>query len=234
MKGIFVLIFVISFRFISAQRFYNDAQLWFNLYLEKKISKKFAIHLNQQDRWTNNISWFDLGYADVGVTYKITKNIKVLADYVFAQKKRNIGGFQSYHQYYIALILKKDFHRLRFSYRNMFQLQYYDPYTSYEGFVQYFYDRNKFTIKYFASKRFEFYLADELYLPLNNPQVRGFQRSRSFAGLFYNVKKDQQLEFYFMFQAQLQQGNWFKQKNYYDNSPLKHDFVYGIGYSIYF
>jgi len=234
MKRILIIISFFVYSFNPAQQFYNDAQLWFNLYLEGKVSKRFAVHLNQQDRWAQNISQFDLGYADVGLTYKFNRNVKILADYVFAVKKKLNNSYSLHHQYYIALVLKKDVRKWRFMYRNMLQLQYYDPYSSYEGFVRYFYDRNKFTIKYAPSKRVELYLAEELFLPLNNPQVKSFQRSRSFAGLFYYLTKDQQLEFYFAFQAQLQNGDWFKQNNYYDNSLLKHDFIYGIGYSIYF
>ena len=234
MKRNITLLFLFFHLFASAQRYYNDAQLWFNLYLEKKVTKKFLVHLNQQDRWTNNVSQYELGYADVGITYKFTKNIKILADYVFTEKKRNIGSFSTRHQYYIALVFKKDVGFWRFSYRNMFQFQYNDPYTTKDGFNAYYYDRNKFTIKYFATKRFDFYVAEELYIPLNNQQLKGLDRSRSFIGMFYNTTKYQQLEFYFMIQAQLQKGDWYKQHNYYPNYMLNHDFVYGIGYSIQF
>src|ERR1041385_8754215 len=108
---------------------YRDAQLWFNLYLEKKLSKNCAIHLNQQDRWAYNITRFNLAYADLGLTFKLTKNIKILTDYVFAQKRRNFSNesmwpaFRTAHQFYVALAIKRDIRRWRFMYRNMFQVQ---------------------------------------------------------------------------------------------------------------
>ncbi len=234
MKIFFVFIFSSIYLSAPAQQFYNDAQLWLNLYLEKKISKKFALHLNQQDRWTQNVSQFELAYADIGITYKVTKNVKVLGDYVMALKKKDNGIYSKRHQYYVALVVKKDFLKWRFMYRNMLQLQNFDPYTRNDGYIQYIYDRHKVSIKYFATKRFEFYVAEELYLPLNNPQLKTFERSRSFTGMFYNISKYQQLEFYFAFQAELQKGYWYKQDKHYDNSLLKHDFIYGIGYSVYF
>ena len=229
---IFYFLFFITVTY--AQNYYDDAQLWLNIYLEKKISKKIDIHLNQQDRFINNISQFGLGYADVGMTYKFTKNIKVLADYVFIEKKRNNDTYKIRHQYYVALIFKKDFGYWRFSYRNMFQCQYNSPFTSDNGYIPYYYDRNKITVKYKATKRFSFYVAEEVNIPIHNPQATGLNRSRSFLGMFITTRKHQQLEFYYMYQVQLQQSNWYKQDVSYPNSPLSRKFVIGVGYQIAF
>ncbi|MGZ3862289.1 MAG: DUF2490 domain-containing protein [Bacteroidia bacterium] len=232
-KSIFCLSLIFSLNTI-AQTYYNDAQVWFNLYLEKKISKRFLIHLNQQDRWTKNVSQYTLGYADIGITLKLTRNIKILADYVYTEKRKKTDIFSTRHQYYVAIVLKQDIKRWRFSYRNMFQFQYNDPYTSSNGMIAYYYERSKFTIKYYATKRLNFYVAEELYTPLNNQQLKGLDRSRSFAGLFINITRKQQLEFYCMLQLQLQKGDWYKQHKSYPNDMLNHDYVYGIGYSIQF
>ena len=234
MKNNFIFILLFSSSLIPAQEFYNDAQLWVNLSLRKKIGKDFYVQLSQQNRWDQNVTQFKLSYWDAGITYKFTKGVALKADYVLGMRKKNDGGYTIRHQYYVALLLKKEIERWAVIYRNKLQLQYYDYYTSTDGTNQYIYDRNKLTLKYAATKRFEFYLAEELYLPLNNPQVSGFQRSRSYAGLYYNTTKDQQLEFYFALQAQLQNGKWFKQSNSFDNSLLKHDFIYGVSYSFSF
>jgi hypothetical protein len=232
-RNLILLLLLLSFSGFS-QTYYNDAQAWFNFYVEKKITKKFLVHLNQQDRFENNISQYRLGYADVGITYRFTKQIKILVDYVFTGKKRNTDYFRTVHQYYVALVLKKDIRRWRFSYRNMLQMQYNDPMTSKNGYFPYSYDRNKFTVRYEVSKRFLFYTAEELYSPLNNQQLKNVDRSRTFIGMFYNINKTNQLEFYFLFQSQLNKGDWYKQKGYYPDYMMDHYFVYGIGYSIAF
>ncbi len=234
MKKSIFSIFLFSYALVPAQEFNNDAQVWLNLSVRKKITKNFSVQLSQQDRWANNVSQFELSYWDAGVIYKLTKGVALKGDYVLGMKKRNDGGYSIRHQYYIALFLKKEIQRWSVIYRNKLQLQYYDPYTSADGNNQYIYDRNKITVKYAATKRFEFFVAEELYLPLNNPQVTGFQRSRSYAGVCINTTKNQQLQFYFALQAQLQNGNWFKQSNSYDNSLLKHDYIYGVSYSFSF
>ncbi len=213
---------------------YNDAQLWFNLYLEKKVNNKFSIHLNQQDRWTENVSQFNFAYADMGVTYKLNKQIKFLADYVFTQKLRPDGSYGTIHQYYTAMVVKKEIMRWRFAYRLMYQFQFNNPYTSYYALTPFHYIRNKFIVKYEYNKYFTFYAAEELYTPLNSPQITGIDRNRTFVGLFFNTYKHQQLELYFMHQNRIQNGTWFKQHSSYDasNFLLEKDFVYGVGYSI--
>jgi hypothetical protein len=217
------------------QNYYNDAQLWFNFYLEKKLSKRFDIHLNQQDRWNQNITQYNLGYADVGLTIRLSKNVKILADYVYSEKRKKLIYFRPYHQFYIALSLKKDIRRWRFIYRNMVQVQYNDPFGSKTGYIPFYRDRNKFTIKYELTKRIDLYTATEFYIPLNLPNRLFYvDRIRYFIGTFITTFKHQQLEFYFMDQQQLQNNTWFTQRKRYPNIPLKNFFVYGIGYSYIF
>ena len=102
MKRITLILILISTRIFSQVYSYNDQQIWFNLYLEKKVTKKFLLHLNQQDRWTQDASQFTFAYADVGITYKFSKQVKVMADYVFTQKRKDDDAFGTVHQAYVA------------------------------------------------------------------------------------------------------------------------------------
>lgn len=200
----------------------NDAALWANIYIEKKISDKFSVHLNQQDRLNDNFSRFGNSYLDMGITIRPLKKIKILADYVFTKKQRVDYTYSTRHQFYVALMLRKDIRKLSITYRNMLQNQYADPFTSENGRNPQLYERNKITFKYELNKYITPYYAQELYLPLNNTVLKGFDRLRTLVGAFYNVTKHQQLELYFMLQQQLQSKN-----------ALNHDYIYGIGYSIY-
>ena len=140
------------------------------------------------------------------------------------------------HQFYIAGTIKKEIRRWRFMYRGMYQFQYNNPYTSPQGLIPLHYFRNKFIVKYFLNKRYTFYTAEELYVPLNSTNVKGIDRSRTFLGFFYTLIKGHQLELYFMYQNRLQNTQWFKQHSTYNayQFMLEKDFVYGIGYSIEF
>ncbi len=217
---IIILLIFLSVSTVEAQKNERDAALWVNLYLSKKINKKYTLHLNQQNRFNNNITQYSQGYADVGVTRKLSKHFKVLLDYVFIYRRNTDQSFSIRHQYYVALITEKRVHNINYSYRIMFQGQNNMPYFIKENYPV-FYLRNKATVKYQINKYFTAYVAEELFLPLNNYKVKGLDRSRSFVGFFYNTSKNSELELYFAFQDQLN-----------PTYRRKQDYIYGLGYSI--
>lgn len=205
---------------IFAQEYANDAAFWLNIYLEKDITDKINIHLNQQNRINDNFGRYGMGYADVGITYTFNKNFKVLFDYVYAKKLDYETRYTNRHQLYTALVLRKKWGRSSFVYRNMLQLQYEDYYSSADGMIPQLYERNKLTYKFELNKRFTPYLAQELYLPFDQSKHKGLDRSRSFIGLFQKLNKRTTVEYYFLYQVKL---NSF--------SETKRDFVYGLGFS---
>jgi hypothetical protein len=227
LKNILV-IFVLCHLAGGAQEYYNDAQLRTHLAVEKKINKHFSAQIKQQNRFNQNFSNFYRASADLGLIWKLNKNFRFRADYVFIQRKTKEGSYKTLHWYYAALIYKGEVQRWRFLYRNKFQVRTYPN----ENSLTKLYDRNMITVKYEATKRFTPYLAVEIYIPLNSPQSKGIDRSRTYAGLEIKTARNQQLEFYFMYQAYLTRNNWYEQKNSYPNSPPKRDYVYGISYSI--
>lgn len=216
----------------TAQMYFDDAQLWLNLEVEKKLGKKWGLQLNLKGRGTYNVTQVGRAAADLGIFYKFNKHIRLRADYVYVEKRRKNNSFKTQHQYCIVLILKKDFGRWSLVYKNKFQARYENFSSTSDGYIPRYYDRNKLMIKHETTKRFSFYVAEEVYIPLNNPQIKGLSRSRSYVGSFINVTKNQKLELYFLYQLQLQQGDWFDQDISYPLMPLKRDFVYGIGYCI--
>jgi hypothetical protein len=215
-----------------SQQYYNDAQLRVGISVEKKI-KRFSVYLQQQDRITNNVSTLSRISGALGMTYKLSDNVKLYAEYALIQKRSNLGIYTPRNWYALAVLFKKDYRRWKFSYRNKLQLR--RPPVNRENSMEYYlYDRNKVTVKFDLNKRFGIYVAEEVYVPLNSPLSKGIERSRSYTGLLINTTRSQQLEFYFMFQAQLQRNDWYKQKNSYPGSPLQHYFVYGITYNFQF
>lgn len=234
MKRSCAFLFLLLSLSCTAQMYLDDAQLWLKLNLEKKLSDKFDLRLSLKGRGTDNVTQFGRGAVDIGLAYKLNKNVKLMGDYVFIQRRRNNGSYRTQHQYYAALILKKKFGKWQFNYRNRFQCRYKSPNASDDGYIPYYYDRNKITIRREATKRFSFYVAEEIYIPLNNPQVRGISHSRSFAGTFIKLTKKQQLEFYFMCHLQLQNGNWYDLDDSHYPDPSDRRFVYGMEYTIEF
>jgi len=99
-------------------------------------------------------------------------------------------------------------------------MQMTDIYSSENGLVHKYYERNKGTVKYDINKRYTAYVAEELYYPLYQAKNKGFDRSRSIIGLQFNISKKAYVEGYFIYQHEL---------NAYDRT--RRDFIYGIGYS---
>lgn len=219
----------------AAQTYYNDAKLRATLYLEKKINKKLFLYLAQQNRLDYNLSRYERASVNFGGGYKLTGNIKVEADYTYIWKASNDGSFTPSHWLSAAITFKKDAGRFKFLYRNKFQARYKQPGISNDAYIPHLYDRNKLTVKYDVNKRFDVYVAEEIYIPLNSPVLR-FQptRTRSIAGVDIKTFRHQELELYFMFQQQLAHGSWFKQSDFNKNPYTYRDFIYGVSYKITF
>ena len=213
---------------ISSQVVY-DAGLWENIYLEKKITSKWNVHLNHEGRVDQNMTRFYYAYADVGITYEFTKHVKVMGDYVFLEKLKNNNDYWSTrHQAYVALVLKQKIGSFAISDRTMFQVQYTDVYSSEHGMLPDYKLRNKLTIKYNNNSRYTYYIASEMYYKVNSynkvnlPQGRQIDRMRYFAGVFYELNKMNKIELYYLFE-----------NNFNINKPVNKS-VIGIGYAHYF
>lgn len=234
MKHFFIYIIILTGLTSQAQMYLDDAQIWFNLDLEKKLSDRWDLQLKFKGRATDNISQIGRTGVYGGLSYKLHKNVRLLGHYAYVQRRRNNDSYKARHQFYLSLLLKKDIGKWRFSYKNKLQARMEDPKTDPDYHIVRYFDRNKLMIKYEVTKRLEFFVAEEIYIPLNNPQIKGISRSRSYAGTFINVTKNQKLELYFLYQLQLQNGDWFDHDISYYPDPLKRHYVYGVGYSINF
>ncbi len=233
MKNLALLSLLCFSQLVSAQKYYDDAQVRGHFNIETKLNKRFTVHLDQQYRITNNVSDFSRGSADIGITFKINKHIKLLADYVYIQKQKNSGIWNQRNWYYGAVVLKKDIGYWRIVGRAMLQARNGDVNSDKANLTR-LYNRNKVSVRYEINKRLTGFVAEEIYIPLNSPQAKGIDRSRTFAGILINTFKNQQLEFYFMYQVWTQKNNWWDQSDRYPDPLLRRDFIYGIGYGIEF
>lgn len=214
-----LILFALNFVLYS-QTYNNDARLWLYIKLDKDISNKWNAHLLVQNRFNNNVSEFSQAYSDVGVTYKLNKHVRIMADYVYGGQRRLNGTYTRIHQAYTGITLRQKLLRFSFNYRMLVQAQITNFYSSEKGHVPKIFWRNKLTVKYEINKRWDCFVAQELNSPFYRLNEIYFNRSRSFAGINYNINKASGFEFYFMLQQQLK----------YTGQPNR-DFVYGITYS---
>jgi hypothetical protein len=205
---------------LNGQEYQDDAVVWGNIHLEKKLNDNFNLHLNHQSRFNDNVSRYQRASFDLGVTYRLHKNIRVQLDYMYMNRRGGDLLFGNRHRLYVAVILRKKVGSFVFSYRNRVQGQVNEFYSSPDGQVPIFYERNKLTAKYELNKRVSFSVSSELWLPFYQAQNKGFDRSRSFVGTSYKITKKNEVELYFGYQHEL---NSFK--------VTRRLFIYGVGYS---
>jgi hypothetical protein len=219
---------------VYSQEYRDDAQLRAHFSVEGEINKHFSVHLDQQYRFNNNVSNFSRGSADIGIVWKINKAVRLLFDYVYIQRKTNSDIWRQRNWYYGALVLRQEVRHWRIIYRNMVQMRSGNVHSDNEHLYK-IYDRNKLSLRYELNKRLTPYVSGEVYIPLNNPQYLGIERSRNQLGLLINTAKNQQLELYFMYQVWWVKGaSWWNQDDRYPSHYFRRDFIYGIGYGIEF
>jgi hypothetical protein len=206
----------------SAQ--YNDAQFWENVSLDKDLLRQWNLHFNHEGRIVDNDSRFVYGYGDLGLTYKFNRHLKFSADYVIVFKQTD-KRFSTRHQWYLDYTYKWKVHRFEIAWRQMFQQQVQDIYSSDFGTVPDNYLRNKFTFTYNIKKgkfrRLKPYTAAEFYYRVSNHDEDGygFNRNRYYLGAFYSFNKKTELEVYDMIE-----------RNYNIKNPPT-NYVVGLGVS---
>lgn len=199
----------------------NDAQLWQNIYIEKNITRRFLVHINEQGRLTENLSIPSYIYADLGLTYKVSKHIHLSLAYVPIAKRLNVDFVSFRHQFYFNFVLKYKYRHFVFYDRQMIQNQYNDINRSANWNIPNYYLRNKITIKYNSDTRFTPYIAEEQYFDWNDNHRNGmqFDKGRYFAGCFYEINLLDVFELYYLIE-----------KHFNITQPFT-NYVIGIGYS---
>lgn len=199
-----------------AQR--NDAALWADIVLEKRIVPKLTVHFKEAIRVGQNVTQLNYSYSDIGLTFKINKNIQTSLDYRFIRKLQVENYISLRHRVYFTLELKKKLKPFTLNARFIFQSQLEDVYSREKGKIPDYYERTKLTVKYDLN-RFTPYLATELYINIIRWEQLLPNRYRLFAGFNYELNKMNGLEIYYLFERQ------FNQKN-----PLT-NYVVGISYT---
>lgn len=200
----------------------NDAGLWTNLCLEKKLSPSFAVNFNQESRFNENVSELGSFFSDIGITYKIRKELTVGGNYRFTEKKRLDDSYSSRHRYYFDIAYKKKMNLVSLTFRTRFQSQYADYNSKPDGKVPIYYSRNKLSIKYNTGKRYKPYLASELFYQMNNPNGNEIDNVRYVFGVDYELNKMNSIELFYLLQQE------------YNVKNPGRDYVIGIGYTVSF
>jgi hypothetical protein len=218
-----VYILALFFSFIlkgQAQYFDDDARLWLNVNLTKNFKKGLEAQLLLQNRMNNNMRQYN-GYLTGSVAYRLSKHFKILGGYVIGAKQEFDGNFSPIQQGFAGIMLRQKIKGFLILYRNLTQIQIKGFSDDYDRGVTRLFNRNKITLKYELTKRWQAFISGEIYLTLaSHFRYEEIGRCRYIGGLAYKISKKQSLEPFFLFQ-----------RTYSYKSMPQRNFVYGLTYN---
>jgi hypothetical protein len=179
---------------------YNDACLWLNLSMEKKINKKISLEAGQEFRFNENYSELGTFFTELGATLKYNKHISFSVYYRYSNKRYLDDMYQFRHRYFVDLSLRKKTKPVTIILRSRYQSF---AETSYEEDLPEKYLREKLSLKYDLNKKFEPYCYTEIYFPLNNPQNNRIDNLKFALGIEYSLTKHQSFDVYYLIQKQV-------------------------------
>lgn len=205
-KFIFLFLFSVASFTEGVAQTTNDAGLWCTFNLEKKLGDKFSVFLTEEYRVRENFTRNNLFYTDLGFSYKPADFIKVSLSYRTIQKFLEDNSISFRNRGMLDILLKKKVGNFGLSFRQRFQSEYRNVYSSELGAIPEWYARSKFTIKYDLNKPVTPYIGTEFRYQINNPrsvEVNGlWHRARFFAGFDYKINDKHTLGSYYLIQRE--------------------------------
>jgi len=226
MKKQILLLFVIALcgRYDLHSQITKDAGMWNTLSIEKEFSEKFSISLDEEARLKENFSMLNLFYTNLGVNYKLTKNFKFSLTYRLIEKWKYETQYFSYRQRLMFdLSYKYKTNKWALSYRSRIQSEYRDLNTSELGKTPEWYWRNKIEVKYNIGN-YSPYIGVEFRYQLTDPRSPetnyGWHRARTYAGIDYEINKNNTFGLYYLIQQE------------FDVMNPEYLYIVGVQYSI--
>jgi hypothetical protein len=212
---IFVLLSVVAYSQV------NDAGLWINIGIEKKITQAWALEYEHCTRLNDNISEAGSIINELGVNYKFDKKTQISLFYRLNLQRQLNNMYIPVSRFYVdfshrikpgTLVIVG---RLRFQHQQKNSL-FYDFDGSTANTI-----RPKISLKYPVAN-FSPYLSGEVYLPIFYNEYKPIDKIRVEAGLEYDISKQQSVDLGYLIQ-----------REFFENNP-KTDFVIQLGYKFSF
>jgi len=222
-KNVLILFIGLWVIYSSAFSQSPNVGLWNTFSIEKELSKKFSVGLDEEIRLQDDYSRLNLLYTNVGVSYKPLKRLKIGLTYRLIEKLQD-DKFNFRHRLMLDLSYKYKIRWLTFYYRSRLQSEIKDfNSTGQEKKPEWFW-RNKFEIKYLFKNKYSPNCGVEFRYQIKNPKHpeydNGWRRARLFGGLDYYINKNNVIGLYYLVQ---------REYNLLDKNNLN---ILGIQYSL--
>ncbi|MCX6271463.1 MAG: DUF2490 domain-containing protein [Bacteroidetes bacterium] len=197
----------------------NDAGLWTNITLEKKLTSRYSAFLSEEIRMNENISEIGTAFTEIGVSYKIMPGLNAGISYRFIQKRQLDDSYEKRHRYMVDGSYRFKMKKFSITLRERFQSQYSAIRSSETGNIPDNYLRNKLTLKYDIRKKLTASVSSEVFFQLNNPDGNEIDNLRHTAGLEYKLNKANIVEVFYLINKEINKAD-----------PVT-DYVIGCGYT---
>jgi len=173
---------------------------WNTFSFSKPLNSKLSLGIDEELRLRENFSQLNLFYTNLGLTYKVAKDVKLSLTYRFIQKYLE-QEFSYRNRLMLDMGVKHKINLLTLSYRSRLQAEVKNYFTSENGHLKEWFWRHKFEAKY-SIKKFNPYIGTELRYQLNDPRSpennAGWHRMRTFAGVDYEINKTNSVGIYYL------------------------------------
>ncbi len=186
MKKLFLVI-ILLLPFISNAQ--SGLGLWAGASIEKKLNKKFDLQVNGQARFVENLTYVQSYLGEIGLSYKIIKNLEISGYYRFIHRRKDEAkAFKNRHRFYADLAYGQKLGPIKFDYRLRYQHQFKDN-DGEIGFDK-SYLRNKLEISYPNKSKFTPFVSGDLFYEIGNK----FDQLRPKGGLSYKINKHNSID----------------------------------------
>ncbi|MBI5540390.1 MAG: DUF2490 domain-containing protein [Bacteroidia bacterium] len=204
-SNLLLIIFFIVFPVLSIFAQENDAGMWNTFSIEKELTKKLSLCVDEELRLKENYTQLNLLYTNLGITYKVIKGFKAGFTYRFIEKYLDQGWFSYRNRLMLDLSYKYKIKSFSISYRSRLQSEVRNYFTSEKGKVAEWFWRNKFEAKYTINNYIP-YVGTELRYQIkdqrNPTSDLEWHRIRLFAGLDYKINSNNTIGVYYLIQKE--------------------------------
>lgn len=201
----------------------SDLEMWNSFSISKKISKKWKVSLNEELRFTKDISRFDVFLTEVGVDYKLNKHFGAEVGYRFYQNKNSEDVFVSQHRLSVGVTYKQKIDRFTVGYKIQLQNKDEDEFLSAKLTDRAFSLRNKLSVDYNINHfKADPYMEVELFRRYESGVDAYFNKVRWTMGTSYPITKKSDIQLFYRIENELQA------------TYGKDTYILGLGYKISF
>lgn len=203
MKYLLIVSLILTFSLSRAQE--NDFQLWVDLEVEKELDNGFAVSINNEKRFYENVSLYGRNKTDFGLSYDINDELALSASYRlnYYYLFTDITSFKS--RWVSSLHYSPRYKRWRFNVRLRISN---DSETLTPGwFEQRVIHRERFRVRYnFRRSPFRVQASFETYFPISATPFE-LMKTRTSAGLQIQVSNNHRYELLYIMEQEYNQSN---------------------------